>query len=238
MTAKPTPFSYNVGTGYHGFLTGNFYHHTLTISFCLRVSMVRIVKNWNLNILYNSHSLLFNSWIIKNYPKQITLSFSFDIIIWYPLFRVSDMNKNDWEYWVVNSNSNRVFFAPPHPPPPSRGWRRGSFLIETPVKKPVVNCSHIIGKGLSLAVIVKTILKLFYFELRCGVSSLHNPLSLNLTHPIPRQYSGEYLRLSRGIPGFGEILLVFGLRWMLDMLFFINLERLIWRVRFIHRILE
>ena len=217
MTAKPTPFSYNVGTVYHGFLTGNFYHYTLTISFCLRVSMVRIVKNWNLNILYNSHSLLFNSWIIKNYPKQMTLSFSFDIIIWYPLFRVSDMNKNDWEYWVVNSNS----------PPPSRGWRRGSFLIETPVKKPVVNCSHFIGKGVSLAVILMTILKLFYFEVICGVSPLHNPLSLNLTHPIPRQYSGEYPRLSRGIPGFGEILLVFGLRWMLDMLFFINLERLI-----------
>ena len=235
MTAKPTPFSYNEGTVYHGFLTGNFYHHTLTISFCLRVSMVRIVKNWNLNILYNSHSLLFNSWIIKNYPKQITLSFSFDIIIWYPLFRVSDMNKNDWEYWVVNSHSNRVFCT--HPLHPGDGGEK-SFLIETPVKKPVVNCSHIIGKGLSLAVIVKTILKLFYFELRCGVSSLHNPLSLNLTHPIPRQYSGEYLRLSRGIPGFGEILLVCGLRWMLDMLFFLNLERLIWRVRFIHRILE
>ena len=85
-------------------------------------------------------------------------------------------------------------------------------MIEMPVKKPVVNCSHIIGKGVSLAVIVKTILKLFYFEVRCGVSSLHNLLSLNLTHPIPRQYSGEYPRLSRGIPGFGEILLVFGLR--------------------------
>ena len=133
MTAKPTPFSYNVGTVYHGFLTGNFYHHTLTISFCLRVSMVRIVKNWNLNILYNSHSLLFNSWIIKNYPKQITLSFSFDIIIWYPLFRVSDMNKNDWEYWVVNSHSNRVFLHP-HPLHPGDGGEK-SFLIETPVKK-------------------------------------------------------------------------------------------------------
>ena len=48
--------------------------------------MVRMEKNWNFNILYKSHSLLFNSWIIKHDPKQMTLSFSFDIIIWYPYF--------------------------------------------------------------------------------------------------------------------------------------------------------
>ena len=48
--------------------------------------MVRMDKNWNLNILYNSQSLLFNSWIIKHDPKQMTLSFSFDIIIWSSFF--------------------------------------------------------------------------------------------------------------------------------------------------------
>ena len=135
MTAKPTPFSCNVGTVYHGFLTGNFYHYTLTISFCLRVSMVRIVKNWNLNILYNSRSLLFNCWIIKNYPKQITLSFSFDIIIWYPLFRVSDMNKNHWEYWVVNSHSNRVFCSHPPPPPSIPGMEEGKLFDRNACQK-------------------------------------------------------------------------------------------------------
>ena len=156
------------------------------------------------------------------------------------------MNKNDWEYWVVDSHSNRVFFcSPPHPPPPrplSRipAMEEGKLLDRNACQKTRCTLFPHYRKRVSLAVIVKTILKLFYFEVRCGVSSLHNPLSLslNLTHPIPRQYSGEYPRLSRGRPGFGEILLVFGLRWMLDMLFFINLESLIWRVRFIHRILE
>ena len=182
MTAKPTPFSYNVGTVYHGFLTGNFYHHTLTISFCLRVSMVRIVKNWNLNILYNSHSLLFNSWIIKNDPKQITLSFSFDIIIWYPLFRVSDMNKDDWEYWVVNSHWHRAFFAPGDP-----GMEGGLFDRNTCQKTRCKLFPHYRKRGiLSSTIIVKTIMKLFYFKVGWGVPPLHNPLSLNITHPIPR----------------------------------------------------
>ena len=36
----------------------------------------------------------------------------------------------------------------------------GGRFIEIPVKKLVVNCFLIIGKGVSLAVIVKTILKL------------------------------------------------------------------------------
>ena len=62
----------------------------------------------------------------------------------------------------------------------------GGRLIEIPVKKPVVNCFLVIGKGVSLAVIVKTILKLFYYKVRWGVSPLHNSLSLNLTYPIPR----------------------------------------------------
>ena len=35
MTAKLTPFSYNVGTIYHGFLAGNVYLYTLTINICL-----------------------------------------------------------------------------------------------------------------------------------------------------------------------------------------------------------
>ena len=115
MTAKLTPFSQNVGTISRGFLTGNFYHYTLTISFCLRVSMVTMDKNWNLNILNNSHSLFFNSWIIKNDPKQMTLSFSYDIIIWYPFFRVSDTNKDILIYWFVNSYSDRDCFAACHP---------------------------------------------------------------------------------------------------------------------------
>ena len=142
MTAKFTPFSHNVGTIYRGFLTGNFYHYTLTISFCLLVSMVRMEKNWNLNILYNSHSLLFNSWIIKHDPKQMTLSFSFDIIIWYPFFRVPDMNKDTWEYWDVNSYSDRACFAPCDTGMEIGGmvWE-GRGLIEIPVKKTVVNCS-------------------------------------------------------------------------------------------------
>ena len=46
MTDKLTLFSYNVGTIYHGFLTVNVDHYTLTISFCLRVSMARMKKNW------------------------------------------------------------------------------------------------------------------------------------------------------------------------------------------------
>ena len=46
----------------------------------------------------------------------------------------------------------------------------GGRLIEIPVKKPVVNCFLVIGKGVSLAVIVKTILKLFYSKVRWGVS--------------------------------------------------------------------
>ena len=33
--AKLTAFSCNMGTIYHPFLTGNFYHYTLTINFCL-----------------------------------------------------------------------------------------------------------------------------------------------------------------------------------------------------------
>ena len=155
------------------------------------------------------------------------------------------MNKNDWEYWVVDSHSNRVFFLLPPPPRPlSRipAMEEGKLLDRNACQKTRCTLFPHYRKRVSLAVIVKTILKLFYFEVRCGVSPLHNPLSLNLTHPIPRQYSGEYPRLSRGIPGVripaGEILLVFGLRWRLDMLFFINLDRLIWRVRFIHRILE
>ena len=123
MTAKRTPFSYNVGTVYHGFLTGNFYHYTLTISFCLQVSMARMEKNWFLIILYTSHSVLFKSWIIKNDPNQMTLSFSFDIIIfWYPLFRVSDMNKDDWEYWVENCYSHRAFFCSLRPGDGGYGW--------------------------------------------------------------------------------------------------------------------
>ena len=36
--------------------------------------------------IIHGHSLLFNSWIIKHDPKQMTLSFSFDIIIWYTFF--------------------------------------------------------------------------------------------------------------------------------------------------------
>ena len=58
-------------------------------------------------------------------------------------------------------------------------------MIEIPVKKTVVNCFLIVGKGVSLAVIVKTILKLFYSKVRWGVSPFIT-LSLNLTHPIPR----------------------------------------------------
>ena len=123
MTAKRTPFSYNVGTVYQGFLTGNFYHYTLTISFCLQVSMARMEKNWFLIILYTSHSVLFKSWIIKNDPNQMTLSFSFDIIIfWYPLFRVSDMNKDGWEYWVENCYSHRAFFCSLRPGDGGYGW--------------------------------------------------------------------------------------------------------------------
>ena len=187
MGKRPiTYFSHNVGTIYGGFLTGNFYHYTLSISFSLRVSMVRMDKNWNLNILYNSHSLLFNSWIIKNDPKQITLSFSFDIIIWYPFFRVPDMNKDTWEYWVVNSYSDRACFAPCDPGMEGGGMvGGGGRLIEIPVEKPVVNCFLIKRKGVSLAVIVKTILKLFYSKVKWGVSPFIT-LSLNLTHSIPR----------------------------------------------------
>ena len=137
VTAKPIHFSHNVGTIYRGFLTGNFYHYTLTISFCLRVSMVRMDKNWNLNILYNSHSLLFNSWIIKNDLQKMTLSFSFNIIIWYPFFRVWDMNKDNWEYWVLNSYSATGLVLLPA----TRGWReRGvdwNFCQKT-------RCSHIL----------------------------------------------------------------------------------------------
>ena len=144
MTAKLTPFSHNVGTIYRRCLTGNFYHYTLTISFCLRVSMIRMKKNWNLNILYNSHSLLFNSWIIRNDPKQMTLSFSFDIIIWYPFFRVSDMNKDNWEYWVVNSYSDRACLVLL---PATRGWREGGGGGVDSVKKTVVNCSTFSRKG-------------------------------------------------------------------------------------------
>ena len=152
MTAKLTHFSHYMGTIYRGFLTGNFYHYTLTISFCLRVSMVRMEKNWNLNILYNSHSLLFNSWIIKNDPKQITLSFSFDIIIWYLFFRVSNMNKESWKYWVVNSYSDRACFAPCDPRMEG-GWGEGGwlkFLSKTRCKL----FPHSLGKGVSSVVIV------------------------------------------------------------------------------------
>ena len=102
--------------------------------------MVRMEKNWNLNILYNSHSLLFNSWIIKNDPKQMTLSFSFDIIVWYSFFRLSDMNKDNWKYWFVNSYSDRACFAPCDPG--MEGGGEGGGLIEILVKNPVVNCSH------------------------------------------------------------------------------------------------
>ena len=185
MTAKRTPFSYNVGTVFYGFLTGNVFHYTLTIRFCLRVSMVRMDKNWNLDILYNSHSLLFNSWIIKNDPKQITLSFSFDIIIWYPFFRVPDMNKDTWEYWVVNSYSDRACFAPA-----TRGWREGVWSGRGKVdwnscRKTRCKLFPHCRKGVSSAVIVKTILKLFYSKVRWGISPFIT-LSLNLTHPIPR----------------------------------------------------
>ena len=175
MTAKRTPFSYNVGTVYHGFLTGNFYHYTLTISFCLQVSMAiwRRIDTWTFCITVIV-SVLFNSWIIKNDPKQMTLSLSFDIIIWYPLFRVSDMKTDDWEYWVVNSHSHRAFFCSLRP----GDGGGGDFLIEMPVKKPVVNCSLIIEKGVSLAVIVKMILKLFHFKVRWGVSPLQGVLKV------------------------------------------------------------
>ena len=55
-----------------------------------------------------------------------------------------------------------------------------------PVKKTVVNCFHIIEKGVSLAVIVKTIYLIFYFKVEWGVSPLHYSLSLGLMHPIHR----------------------------------------------------
>ena len=183
MTAKRTPFSYNVGTVYHGFLTGNFYHNTLNISFCLQVSMARIEKNCYLNILYNSHSVLFNSWFIKNDPKQMTLSFSFDIIIfWYPLFRVSDMNKDDWEYWVVNSYSHRAFFCSLRP---GEGDGGGGGDRNACQKTRCKLFPLSLGKGVSSTIIVKTILKLFYLS-EMGRFPIYNPLSLNLTHPIPR----------------------------------------------------
>ena len=187
MTAKLTPFSHDVGTIYRGFLTGNFYHYTLTISFCLRVSMIRMEKNWNLNILYNSHSLLFNSWIIKNDLQKMTLSFSFNIIIWYPFFRVWDMNKDNWEYWFVISYSDWDCFAPCDPGMEGgwwgvgRGWADRNYCQKT-------RCTLFplsLGKWVSSAVIVKTILKLFYFKVRCGVSPFIT-LSLNLTHSVPR----------------------------------------------------
>ena len=181
MTAKLTPFSHNVGTIYRRCLTGNFYHYTLTISFCLRVSMVRMKKNWNLNILYNSHSLLFNSWIIRNDPKQMTLSFSFDIIIWYPFFRVSDMNKDNWEYWVVMAYLDRACFAPCDPGMEGGGRVDWNSCQKTRCKLFTLS----LGKWVSSAVIVKTILKLFYFKVRCGVSPFIT-LSLNLTHSSPR----------------------------------------------------
>ena len=38
--------------------------------------------------------------------------------------------------------------------------------------------------------------------MRWGVSPLYSPLSVQLLHSIPRYYSGEYPRLSRGRPGF------------------------------------
>ena len=176
MTAKRTPFSYNVGTVYHGFLTGNFYHYTLTISFCLQVSMARMKKNWYLNILYNSHSVLFNSWSIKNDPKQMTLSFSFDIIIfWYPLFRVSDMNKDDWEYWIVNSYSHWAFICSMRPGDVGGGGGGGGVFHRNACQKTRCKLFPLsLGKGVSSTIIVKTILKLFHFKVRWGVSPFIN----------------------------------------------------------------
>ena len=195
MTAKLTPFSHNVGKIYRGFLTGNFYLYTLTISFCLRVWMVSMEKNWNLNIFYNSHSLLFNSWIIKNVPEQMTLSFSFDIIIWYPFFQ-------SFRYELRKRTENTELIIPIQTGlvllPATWGWRErdgggrggGGEGDEEGDRKSCqkTRCKLFplsLRKGASSAVIVETILKLFYFKVRCGVSPFIT-LSLNLTHSIPR----------------------------------------------------
>ena len=176
MTAKFTPFSHYVGTIYRRFLTGNFYHYTLTISFCLLVSMVRMEKNWNLNILYSSHSLLFNSWIIKHDPKQMTLSFSFDIIIWSPFFL-------EFEIWTKITENTELLI--PNQTglvllPASRGWMGEGWVDRNSGQKTRCKLFPLsLWKGVSSAVIVKTILKLSYFKVRWGVSPLHNPLSLN-----------------------------------------------------------
>ena len=84
--------------------------------------MVRMDKNWNLNILYNSHSLLFNSWIIKHDPKQMTLSFSFDIIIWYPfIFLEFQIWTKITEYTelLIPNQTGLVLL------PATRGWKGG-----------------------------------------------------------------------------------------------------------------
>ena len=106
-------------------------------------------KNCFLNILDKTFSLLTPGLSKKTQNKWL---FRF-LILWYPLLWVSDMNKHKWEYWVINSYSDWAFLAP--------------FLIRLPVKKSIVNCSDIIGKGVSLAFIVKTMLK-FSFTLKWG----------------------------------------------------------------------
>ena len=179
MTAKLTPFSYYVGAIYHGFLTGKFYHYTLTINFLLWV-----FDGQNGEELFIKHFgwdfLLFNAWVVKKDLNKWLFRF---LIVLYLLVWVSDMNKDNWEYWGTNSYSDWAFLAPCDP-----GLEGGGGLFDNwmPDRKSVVNCSHIIGKGVSLASIVKTMLKLFYFNVRWGVSPLHNPLSLNLTHSILR----------------------------------------------------
>ena len=182
-----------MGKIYRGFLTGNFYLYTLTISFCLRVWIISMEKNWNLNIFYNSHSLLFNSWIIKNVPEQMTLSFSFDIIIWYPFFQ-------SFRYELRKRNENTELIIPIQTGlvlvPATWGWRErdgggggGGVRLEGDRKSyQKTRCKFFplsLRKGVSSAVISWDYLKLFYFKVRCDVSPFIT-LSLNLTHSIPR----------------------------------------------------
>ena len=101
--------------------------------------MARMEKNRLLNILDKSFSFLTPGLSKKTQNK---LLFRF-LIVWYPLFWFSGMNKDNWKYWVINSYSDRAFLAPCDPGLEEGRW--GGFWIKMPVKKSVVNCSHITG---------------------------------------------------------------------------------------------
>ena len=102
--------------------------------------MARMEKNCFLNILDKIFSFITPGLSKETQNKWL---FRF-LIVLYPLFWVSDMNKDNWEYWVINSYLDRALLAPCDP-----GLEGEGGLIKMPVEKSVVNCSHVIGKGVS-----------------------------------------------------------------------------------------